>query len=75
MEMTTRIRSVPHRWWRSQMVEPKESKTNRHFYYSIAKSIVRFVGYGVMVVSGIEMVKLAGLLLGLAEVLGIMEEI
>ena len=35
------------------MVEPKESKTNRHFYYSIAKSIVRFVGYGVMVVSGI----------------------
>ena len=75
MEMTTRIQSVPHRWWRSQMVEPKESKTNRHFYYSIAKSIVRFVGYGVMVVSGIEMVKLAGLLLGLAEVLGIMEEI
>ena len=57
------------------MVEPKESKTNRHFYYSIAKSIVRFVGYGVMVVSGIEMVKLAGLLLGLAEVLGILEEI
>jgi len=57
------------------MVEPKESKTNRHFYYSIAKSIVRFAGYAVMVVSGIEMVKLAGLLLGLAEVLGVMEEI
>ena len=57
------------------MVEPKESKTNRHFYYSIAKSLVRFVGYGVMVVSGIGMVQLAGLLLGLAEVLGVMEEI
>jgi hypothetical protein len=75
MEMTIRIQSVPHRWRRSQMAEPKESKTNRHFYYSIAKSIVRFVGYGVMVVSGIGMVQLAGLLLGLAEVLGVMEEI
>ena len=75
MEMTTRIQLVPCRWWRSQMVEPKESKTNRHFYYSIAKSIVRFAGYAVMIGSGMKAVQLAGLLLVLAEVLGVMEEI
>lgn len=55
------------------MVQPKESKTSRHFKFSIAKSGIRFVGYGLMAFSGINIIALAGILLIGAEVLGIME--
>ena len=42
------------------MVQPKESKTSRHFKFSIAKSGIRFVGYGLMAFSGIDIIVLAG---------------
>jgi hypothetical protein len=56
------------------MTEPKESKSSKHFKFSIAKSGIRFVGYGLMALSGIKIIALAGILLIGAEVLGIMEE-
>ena len=61
------------RMW--QMAEPKESKTNRHFQFSLAKSVIRFVGYGCMMSVDIPIIVLAGVLLAGAEVLGILEEI
>jgi len=57
------------------MVQPKESKTSRRFKFSIAKSGIRFVGYGLMAFSGIDIIMLAGILLIGAEVLGILEEV
>ena len=57
------------------MAEPKESKSSKHFKFSIAKSVIRFVGYGFMAFSGIKMIALAGILLIGAEILGILEEI
>jgi hypothetical protein len=59
---------------RLNMTEPKESKSSKHFKFSIAKSGIRFVGYGLMALSGIKIIALAGILLIGAEVLGIMEE-
>jgi hypothetical protein len=61
------------RMW--QMAEPKESKTNRHFQFSLVKSLIRFVGYGCMMTVDIPIIVLAGVLLAGAEVLGILEEI
>jgi thiosulfate reductase cytochrome b subunit len=57
------------------MPAPKESKTNRHFTFSLAKSGVRFVAYIAICASLEPMLVLAGVLLIGAEVLGIMEEI
>jgi len=56
------------------MAQPKESNSTKHFRYSIAKSGIRFVGYGLMSFSGIKIIALAGILLIGAEILGILEE-
>jgi len=57
------------------MAEPKESKSSKHFRFSIAKSVIRFAGYTFMIFSGVNMIVIAGVLLVAAEVLGIAEEI
>ena len=57
------------------MAEPKASKTNRHFRFSLAKSAIRFMGYGCMMTVDTPIIVLAGVLLAGAEVLGILEEI
>ena len=65
--------NIIQRVW--QMAEPKESRTNRHFQFSIGKSVIRFVGYGCMMTVDVPIIVLAGVLLAGAEVLGILEEI
>ena len=56
------------------MIEPKESKSSKHFKFSMAKSAIRLVGYMCMALSGIQFIVIAGWLLIIAEVLGIAEE-
>ena len=70
---TKRNSNIIQRMW--QIAEPKESKTNRHFQFSLAKSAIRFVGYGCMMAVDVPIIVLAGVLLAGAEVLGILEEI
>ena len=53
-------------------MEPKESKSNRHFTISILKSGVRMFAGIVLATGGIT---LAGILLIIAEILGIAEEL
>ena len=55
-------------------MEPKESTSQKHFYYSMVKSGVRLIGYALMMFSEHEIIFWAGALLAGAEVLGIMEE-
>lgn len=52
-------------------MQEKESKTKHHFYTSLAKSIIR-IASGVMLINGNYV--LAGALLIVAEILGIVEE-
>ncbi len=54
------------------MIQPKESKINSHFYISVVKSVLRF---GACYFLFNEQFGNAAILLGLAEVLGIAEEI
>ena len=56
-------------------MEPKESTSKKHFYYSMVKSGVRLIGYALMMFSGHAIIVWAGILLAAAEVLGIMEEL
>ena len=56
------------------MVELKESKSSKHFKFSMAKSAIRLIGYLCMALSGIQIIVIAGWLLILAELLGIAEE-
>ena len=56
-------------------MEPKESSSRKHFYYSMAKSKIRLLGYGLMMLAGHELIFWAGALLAGAEVLGILEEL
>lgn len=53
-------------------MQEKESKTNWHFWISIVKSCVR-IAAGLALMNG--HIKVAGLLLVSAEVLGIVEEL
>jgi hypothetical protein len=53
-------------------MQPKESKTNSHFYISLLKSVVRIIA-GVYLILG--NVVVAGSALIAAEVLGILEEL
>ena len=53
-------------------MEPRESKSSKHFTYSIVKSAIR-VGAGIALVLG--SLWYAGYCLILAEVFGIMEEL
>ena len=50
---------------------PKESKTNRHFWFSMVKSFLRIVGCWVLTYDDLGG---AAILLGAAELLGIIEE-
>ena len=53
-------------------MQPKESKTNRHFTISIIKSVVRvFAGISL----GLGNILLSGLLFVIAEIAGIAEEL
>jgi hypothetical protein len=52
-------------------MQPKESKSTKHFYTSIAKSILRIFGCGYLVYGDVAG---AGIVLILAEILGIAEE-
>jgi hypothetical protein len=53
-------------------MQPKESKSNRHFWISLIKSGVR-IGAGILLIRGD--VLGAGVFLIIAEVLGIIEEL
>ena len=56
-------------------MEPKESKSNRHFYFSIMKSILRFGACYGLWMTGDTMLMTVGVFFGLAEILGIAEEL
>jgi hypothetical protein len=56
-------------------VEPKASESKKHFYISIAKSIMRLgASYGLWL-TGDRMLMIVGVFLAIAEVLGIAEEL
>jgi len=55
-------------------MEPRDV-SKKHFYISLVKSMVRIAASVALVMSGISYVVMAGWLLGIAEVLGIAEEI
>jgi len=55
-------------------MEPRDV-SNKHFYISLVKSLIRIVASVALIMSGIPYVVMAGWLLGMAEVLGIAEEI
>ena len=56
-------------------MQPKESKSNRHFYFSIMKSILIFGACYGLWMTGDTMLMTVGVFFGLAEVLGIAEEL
>ena len=56
-------------------MEPKESSSKKHFYYSMVKSGVRLIGYTLMMFAGHPIITWAGVSLAGAEVLGILEEL
>lgn len=53
-------------------MQPKESTTNYHFLFSIFKSVFRIFGFIFLALHAFE---LSALILGLAEGLGIVEEL
>ena len=56
-------------------MEPKESRSNRHFTFSIFKRLLRFGAcYGLWITGDLTL-QVVGVLFGLAEVLGIAEEL
>jgi hypothetical protein len=55
-----------------QIMQPKESNSSRHFRISMLKSGIRMIGYACLVAQSF---MAAGLLLGIAEILGIVEEL
>ena len=54
------------------MIQPKESKTNSHFYISVVKSVLRF---GACYFLFNEQFGNSAITFGLAELLGIVEEL
>ena len=56
-------------------MEPAESKSNRHFYFSIMKSILRFGACYGLWITGDMVLQAVGVFFGLAEILGILEEL
>ena len=60
-------------------MEPRESNSKKHFYISIVKSIFRLGGaYGLWLVGGTmgePVIQAVGVFFGIAEVLGIAEEL
>ena len=61
------------------LMQPAESKSSRHFWFSIFKSILRLGAcYGLWLVGGDmgePVLQAVGVFLGLAEILGILEEL
>jgi len=56
-------------------MEPKESNSKKHFYISLIKSIFRLgASYGLWL-TGDTILMTVGVLLGLEEILGILEEL
>tara|TARA_B110000977_G_C10674463_1_gene337016 strand:- start:282 stop:449 length:168 start_codon:yes stop_codon:yes gene_type:complete len=55
-------------------MEPKDI-SKKHFYISLVKSLIRIAASVALIMSGLPYVVMAGWLLGVAEVLGIAEEI
>jgi hypothetical protein len=53
-------------------MQPKESNSSKHFRISMLKSGIRMIGYACLVAQSF---MATGLLLGIAEILGIAEEI
>ena len=56
-------------------MQPKESKSDRHFMFSMIKSILRFGACYGLWITGDMTLQVVGILLGLAEVLGVAEEL
>ena len=60
-------------------MEPAESKSKKHFYISLVKSIFRLGGaYGLWFVGGTmgePAIQTVGVFFGIAEILGILEEL
>ena len=56
-------------------MEPKESKSKKHFWFSIYKSIFRLGAGLALWKTGDIMLVTAGVLLIIAEILGILEEL
>ena len=57
------------------MMEPAESNSKKHFVLSIFKSILRLGACYGLWLTGDMMLQAVGVLLGLAEILGIAEEL
>lgn len=55
----------------SKEFQPKESKSKSHFYFSMIKSLIRIIGFGFLIH---QQFIIAGFILILAEILGIIEE-
>ena len=56
-------------------MQPKESKSDRHFMFSIMKSILRFGACYGLWITGDMVLQAFGVFFGLAEILGIAEEL
>ena len=56
-------------------MQPKESKSNRHFTFSIFKRLFRFGACYGLWMTGDRMLMTVGIFFALAEVLGIAEEL
>jgi hypothetical protein len=56
------------------MMQPKDIDPS-HMYISFVKSFVRIVAGVLLIASGIDWIMYAGLLLVIAEILGVLEEI
>ena len=56
-------------------MEPNESKSKKHFWFSIYKSIFRLGAGLALWKTGDTMIATAGALLIIAEILGVMEEL
>ena len=56
------------------MIQPKDIDPS-HMYISFVKSFVRIVAGVLLIASGIDWIMYAGLLLVIAEILGVLEEI
>ena len=55
-------------------MQPKESKTKQHFIASMFKSLLRIMASVAVIVSDVPEIRIAGVILMAAEVLGIVEE-
>ena len=57
------------------MMEPQESNSKKHFWFSIVKSIFRLGACYGLWLTGDMMLQAVGIFLAIAEILGILEEL